>query len=159
MRVVEADEIGAGPGGIRFRLAIVVWTDAETAAPAFLGDVGQRQCVANLERHVVARGTDEGAAAFIGVGVNRVAADRGGGGAVQPDGAHARSSQNRSERYREPPSGKIVTTVPPGADAATRAAATAAAPLETPAKMPYFAARCLAISCASSVETRMSSSA
>ena len=88
----------------------------------------------------VAGGPEQRSAALLRIGRAAVLADRRDGPGVEPD--HG-ASQNGSERYRPPPSQRIVTTVagPSAISRATRRAASTLAAAEGPTRIPSSRAR------------------
>src|SRR5262245_20584587 len=106
MRVIEPDELAARRRRARLGAAVVGRTHEKPAPRTLFSRVGQRE---RLHHQAVA--ADESAAALVGIGLSSVSADGGEHVAIERHGHEGASFQNRSDRYRSPPSGKIITTV------------------------------------------------
>src|SRR5882672_6459365 len=166
VRVVEAEQLASKLGCAPFGRAIVLRSHLETAPRPFFRHVRQRQ---RFGHHAVA--ADQGAAALVRIRFGAVSTNsrvhlrfqlqshyrfRGPGRPAPPWSGD--SSQNRSDRYFSPPSGKMTTITESGDRRATSSAATRFAPLEMPTNNPLRASWRVS-SNASSVETPRSSAA
>src|SRR5690606_8804389 len=165
MRMIEPEQLGAGLRGRLLRGSIVLRAHEEAAPRPLFRRVRQRP--RGLDDPVA---PDERAAAFVRIRLDAVGADRVGDAGPEtqypihqftpptndPSGG---SSQKRSDRYLSPPSGKIITTTPLSIRSTSFRAAASTAPLEMPTSSPSSSASRFVSTYASSVRTRMSSSA
>src|SRR5215510_9572878 len=176
VRVVKPEQLRAQFARPPFRRAVIIWRDPKPCPWPLVGHVGQRQGLGNC-----AVAADQRTAAFVRIRLRTVRANSGVHLCVQsqrhpyrgPPPSPLRgfgepswsapltsgsSSQNRSDRYFSPPSGKTTTTTASGERRATLRAAARLAPLEMPTNSPVRAS-CRVSSNASSVATPISSSA
>src|SRR5258705_12095960 len=134
VRVVETKQFATHLGCAPFGCTIVLRPHLETAPWPFLGRVWQRQ---RFGDDPIA--ADQRAAALVRIRFGAVRADGGVNLGVQQQRHPYRvplSSQNRSDRYFSPPSGKITTITESGDRFATASAAERFAPLEMPTNNP-----------------------
>src|SRR6266498_461692 len=164
MRVVKTEEFTAHFARAPLCFAVILRRHQKTSSRPFIRHIRQGQSLGDD-----AGAANQRAAALVRIRFSAVCANRridlrfqlqthpycGPRSALLWPGA---SSQNRSDRYFSPPSGKITTITESGDRLATLSAATRLAPLEMPTNSPLRAS-CRVSSKASSVDTPRSSSA